>query len=340
MRFGEVTLDQADGAILAHSVPLAAGRFRKGMVLGAGDLAALAQAGVSRVTVARLEAGDVAEDAAAAALAAALVPDPAGAGLSVGAAFTGRVNLNATGPGIVEVDVEAIHRLNRSHPAITLATLPPWQRVTAQTLAGTVKIITYAVPGDALAEACAAARAAIRIRPVALPDAGLILTEVPGQEDKLSAKGKKAVEARLRALGMRLAGAEVVAHDSAAIADALVRLDGAMALILTGSATSDLHDTAPEGVRQAGGTVARFGMPVDPGNLLFVGRIGARPVIGLPGCARSPALNGADWVLERLACGLEVTDDDIAAMGVGGLLKEIPLRPQLREPRKGPDRQA
>jgi molybdenum cofactor cytidylyltransferase len=43
-------------------------------------------------------------------------------------------------------------------------------------------------------------------------------------------------------------------------------------------------------------------------------------------------LNGADWVLERLACGLTVGDAEIAAMGVGGLLKEIPLRPQLREP--------
>ena len=76
----------------------------------------------------------------------------------------------------------------------------------------------------------------------------------------------------------------------------------------------------------------RFGMPVDPGNLLFHGRLDDRPVIGLPGCARSPALNGADWILERYACGLMISDDDIAAMGVGGLLKEIPLRPQLREP--------
>ena len=37
------------------------------------------------------------------------------------------------------------------------------------------------------------------------------------------------------------------------------------------------------------------------------------------------------WVLDRLACGLDVTDDDIAAMGVGGLLKEIPMRGQPRE---------
>ena len=54
-------------------------------------------------------------------------------------------------------------------------------------------------------------------------------------------------------------------------------------------------------------------------------------MIGLPGCARSPALNGADWVLERVVCGVEVTSRDIAAMGVGGLLKESPARGRPRE---------
>lgn len=333
MFFGEVPVDQALGAILAHSEAAGGRVWKKGTVLTAADVAALAE-GLTHVTIARPDPGDVAEDAAAARLAAALVPDPAAQRLAVSTAFTGRVNLNAVGPGIVELDAAAVHRLNRIDPSITLATLPPWQRVTAGTLVGTVKIIAYAVPEAALQAACAAAKAALRIRPVVLPDAGLVLTEVAGQDPKLAAKGRRAMEARLRALGMRLAGVEVVAHDANAVAAALRRLPGAMALILTGSATSDLHDTAPQGLRAAGGRVERFGMPVDPGNLLFVGDLAGRPVIGLPGCARSPALNGADWVLERLACGVAVTSDDIAQMGVGGLLKEIPLRPQLREPKR------
>lgn len=331
MIFGAVPLDRALGAILAHSVPGAEGRLRKGRVLEQGDLDWLAGQGETAVTVARLEPGDLGEDEAAARLAAALVPDPVAAGLAVSAAFTGRVNLNATGPGIVEVDAGRVLALNRVDTAITLATLAPWTRVTAGMLVGTVKIIAYAVPGAAVARACAGLAGALRIRPVVLGSAGLVLTEVPGQDAKLAAKGRRVIEARLKALGMRLAGVEVVAHDEAAIAAALGRLPGEMALILTGSATSDLHDTAPQGLRQAGGVVERFGMPVDPGNLLFLGRLGPRPVIGLPGCARSPALNGADWVLERLACGLEVGGEEIAAMGVGGLLKEIPLRPQPRE---------
>ncbi|MFN4153598.1 MAG: molybdopterin-binding protein [Paracoccaceae bacterium] len=333
MIFAELPLDQAEGAVLAHSVMGAEARLRKGVVLGAGELAQLRAAGVSRVMVARLEPGDVDEDSAATRLAQALVPDPVTVGLGLTTAFTGRVNLNATGPGVVELDAAAIHALNAVDPSITLATLAPFTRVEAGTLAGTVKIISYGVREADLARACALARKAIRVRPVVLADASLILTEVPGLPEKLAVKGREAVEARLRALGMRLADCVTVGHDEAAIVAALGAATGAMVLILTGSATSDLYDTAPQALRRAGGQVARFGMPVDPGNLLFHGRIGTRPVIGLPGCARSPALNGADWVLERLACGLVLHDADVAAMGVGGLLKEIPIRPQPREAR-------
>lgn len=331
MEFGPVATDQAEGAILAHSVMLNGHRLRKGLVLGPADIANLRAAGIAQVIAARPGPDDVPEDTAAARLAAALVPDPLAAGLVRTDPFTGRVNLNAVGPGIVLLDAAAVHALNRIDPAITLATLAPFARVSAGTLVGTVKIITYAVPQKALAQAEAVAQQAIRVQPVIRRSAGLLMTDVPGQEDKLIAKGRRAIEARLRALGMDLAGVVTVPHDTDAMARALADLPGEMLLILTGSATSDLHDTAPQALRAAGGTVARFGMPVDPGNLLFHGSLGGRPVIGLPGCARSPALNGADWVLERLACGLALTDDDIAAMGVGGLLKEIPIRPQPRE---------
>lgn len=334
MRFGPVPPDQAEGAILAHSVALpGGGRLRKGLVLGRAEVAALAAAGLARVVVARPDPGDVAEDAAAARLAAALVPDPEAAGLAVSAAFTGRVNLNAARPGVLDFDPAAVHALNRVDPAITLATLAPLTRVTPGLLCGTVKIITYAVGGAALDRACTVARGGLRVRPVMRRTAGLILTGLGDEDAKLARKGRRAVEGRLAALGIELAGLTLVAHEEADIAEALARLPGEIALILTGTATSDLNDTAPNAVRSVGGQVARFGMPVDPGNLLFLGVQGGRPVIGLPGCVRSPALNGADWVLERIACGVEVGDDAIAAMGVGGLLKEIPIRPQPREPR-------
>ena len=335
MIFGLTPLDRALGAVLAHSVQTPGGKLAKGTRLGAAEITRLRAAGHDPVMAARLEPGDVGEDEAAARLAAALVPAIPD-GLRLTRPHTGRVNLVATAPGLLSFDPEAVHQLNRAHPSITLATLPPLARLAPGTLVATVKIIPYAAPAEALARAeQAAARARLTHLPVRAASAGLILTLSPEEGGKLAAKGREAVATRLRALGIALTETRRVPHEGTAIAEAILSIKGDLILILTGAATSDPEDVAPAALRAAGGTVARFGMPVDPGNLLFHGMFGARPVIGLPGCARSPALNGADWVLERLACGIEVTDDMVARMGVGGLLKEIPIRPAPREAKTG-----
>jgi molybdenum cofactor cytidylyltransferase len=196
-------------------------------------------------------------------------------------------------------------------------------------MVATVKIIAYGVESAQLDRACSAAQGALTLAPPVLARATLIETSIgtaPGP------KGHRVTAERLARLGVALAPPVIAPHDEDALARALAALppDQDLILILTASATSDLRDTAPEGLRRAGGTVTHFGMPVDPGNLLFLGTLNARPVIGLPGCARSPALNGADWVLERVICGHPPDAAAIRRMGVGGLLKDIPTRPRPR----------
>ncbi|PVA11698.1 molybdopterin biosynthesis protein [Pelagivirga sediminicola] len=327
MIFGPVPLAEAAGAILAHSVAVPGGRLRKGLLLEPEHLDQLRGAGLSEVTVARLEDGDVGEDDAARHLAEALADGAPG--IRLGAPGTGRVNLIADGPGVVQLDAAAIHAANGSDPMITIATVPDMQQMRRGGMIATVKIISYAVPEAAISAACAAARGAVRLAAPQLASASLIVTETAaGAGDK----GVAAIAARLEALQTDLADVIRVPHEPGAMAAALQRAPGDLVLILTASATSDSHDTGPAALRQAGGHVIRFGMPVDPGNLLFLGHLGPRPVIGLPGCARAPSLNGADWVLSRVICGIEVSAVDIAGMGVGGLLKEIPTRPM---PRRG-----
>ncbi len=322
-------LERAEGAVLAHSLDLPSGRLRKGQVLGPEEVAKIAGSGRAEVMAAVLEEGDLGEDAAAARLAAALVPDPVAAGLRIGRATTGRVNIHAEGAGVAEVDATRVRALNAVDPMITLATVPEWQRMEAGGMVATVKIISYAVPGAALEAACAAGAGALRMRGAQYRAAQLIQTRV--REGETGEKGQRAMKARLDRLGVALGPRQVIAHARAALAEAIAACEAEVVLILTGSATSDPEDVAPGALRDAGGTVTRFGMPVDPGNLLFFGQHRGRPVIGLPGCARSPALNGADWVLERLLCGVEVTPEDIAAMGLGGLLKEVSARGRPRE---------
>ncbi|SIS70943.1 molybdenum cofactor cytidylyltransferase [Roseivivax lentus] len=328
MKFGPLPLSEARGAILAHSVALPEGRLRKGSVIGTAELAALEAAGIPEVVAARLEPGDLGEDEAAARLARALVPEGE-TGLRIGRAATGRANIFAEGPGLARIDAARIGALNAVHPMITVATVPPYQRMAERGMVATVKIIAYGVPEEALARAAAAGAGALGFHAPVLSRAELIQTrtDIPVN----TAKGQAAIAERLSRLGVDLAPEHVVPHEIDALSAALAASEAEALFILTGSATSDLHDTAPEALRRAGGQVAHYGMPVDPGNLLFLGTLGAKPVVGLPGCARSPALNGADWVMERLLCGVPVTPADIAGMGVGGLLKEIPQRGRPRE---------
>ena len=328
MIFGPVPVAQAVGAVLAHSMPAASGRVQKGTVLSAAQVDDLAAHGHETLVVARLEPGDVDENTAAAALAGALVPDPEAQGLRISAAGAGRVNLYATGAGVVIVDADAVTALNGVDPMITLATVAPYHRVEAGTMVATIKVISYAVPRDHLSAACAQAAGALSVSAPRYGTATLIETQVG--DAPVSDKGRAALAGRLDRLGLALGPRVCVAHDTAALAGAISAAAGDVVFILTASATSDTHDVAPEGLRAAGGVVSVYGMPVDPGNLLFFGTLGTKPVIGLPGCARSPALNGADWVMERLICGVPLGQAEISAMGVGGLLKEIPTRPRPR----------
>src|SRR6185437_15712239 len=109
-------------------------------------------------------------------------------------------------------------------------------------------------------------------------------------------------------------------------------LDAGAELVLVAGASAivDRRDVIPAAIEQAGGTINHFGMPVDPGNLMLMGDIGGVTVLGLPGCARSPKVNGFDWVLQRLLAGLPAGPREIMRMGVGGLLADIPLRPLPR----------
>jgi molybdenum cofactor cytidylyltransferase len=332
MKFGEISVADAVGAILAHGVRAEKLVFKKGRRLSAEDVAALQAAGKMRVIAAQLEAGDVPEDAAAATIAQAI----AGENLVTSAAFTGRCNLFASVRGLAVIDTGRLDRLNLLDEAITIATLPGFSPVEPRQMVATVKIIPFAAPKEAV-ERCRAiaveAAKLVRVAPFLHKRVGLVQTKLAGTKASVLASTETTTGARIAAMGSELAEARVVDHDEAAVAAAigeLRQLGCDPILVLGASAIVDRRDVIPAAIVQRGGEVLHFGMPVDPGNLLLLGRIERTTVLGLPGCARSPKLNGFDWVLQRVLAGLEVTRTDIMRMGAGGLLAEIPSRPLPR----------
>ncbi|MDD9978199.1 MAG: molybdopterin-binding protein [Boseongicola sp.] len=330
MKFGDIAVANAEGAILAHSVAVENGRLRKGLVLGPAEIDRLKEFGMERVVAVQLEPDDVVEDKAAERIAKCLIAP----GLSAEPVSNGRVNIITQSPGLIRVDETTVHGLNRIDEGLSLATLPDLMKVDRGQLVATVKIIPYALPEAVLRAGEKSCQSSpIALKPFQGGSASLIMTRTPGFKDSLLEKGRSVVAERLSGIGYGLGETKIVKHEANAVADALAASKTDLTLILGASATSDRSDVAPAAVVQAGGRIERFGMPVDPGNLLFLGSIGNNPVVGLPGCARSPALNGVDWVLERLSAGVPITSNDIAAMGVGGLLKEMPGRPQPRRPK-------
>lgn len=332
MIFGEIPVDQAMGAILAHSVTYDAGVFKKGKVLSAADMEQLKAAGVTRVFAAKLGEDDVPEDEAAQILAMKIC----GANMTVQQPFTGRANLYAAHHGVAIIDTARVNALNRIHESLTLATLAPHGVVGERQMVATVKIIPFAVPRDVLNKALAIIGDSPLVKVAALKShrVGLVISQTLRSKPSLIQKSETAMRERVAALGSTLAEVIICDHSIDAVQAAISRLQTTSCnpiLVFGASAIVDRGDVVPASVVAAGGEVVHLGMPVDPGNLMMFGNVMGVPIIGVPSCARSPKVNGFDWVLERVLAGIKVSAQDIMDMGAGGLLAEISSRPSPRE---------
>ncbi|MDH7799468.1 MULTISPECIES: molybdopterin-binding protein [unclassified Beijerinckia] len=333
MKFGAIPVDKALGGIVAHAVRMDGLVLKKGETIGAAQIDALKAAGVSDIVVAQAETGDVGEDDAALRLAKTVAGDH----VTVEKPFTGRSNLFADKAGVLMIDTAAIDSINDIDESITVATLEPWRAVVQGEMIGTVKIIPFAVPETLLLKAITAAEEApVRVAAYRPMRIGVVSTILPGLKPATVAKTLRVMQERVAPAGATLVADLRVPHEPAPLAAAIdeVKHESDIIVVFGASAITDRRDVIPAALEAAGGRIEQLGMPVDPGNLLLVGDIDdngkRKPVLGAPGCARSPKENGFDWVLQRLLAGLDVKARDIRRMGAGGLLMEIVQRGQPR----------
>ena len=331
MIFGEFRCEEAEGVTLAHTLNLGERTLRKGRVLSGPDIALLTQAGIACVTGARMEDGDLDENAGAAAIAALLV----GPNCDTRAPYTGRCNVHASTRGVVLVDTARIDALNLLDEAVAVGTLPQHALARRGQVIATVKIIPFAVTRE-LVERCRAAAAGgplLRVAELRACRAALVMSELPGMKENVFRGTVTATRNRLEGLGSRLALVLRCPHERSAIVAQLKQALAAgcdMLLVAGATVTKDRLDVVPAAIVAAGGEIEHFGMPVEPGNMLLLAAVDGVPVINLPGCARSRRTNGLDWALQRLLAGLPLTRAEIMRMGVGGLIRS-PLEPEDEE---------
>ena len=332
MFFGSLALNKAENAILAHTLKVGKKTFKKGRKLSSEDLSLLSRENIETLICAKLESGDIFEDDAADRITSRII----GKNLRKGAASTGRTNIYADKKGLVSYDAKAVNRFNSINEAVTLGLVPSFQHVERGQMIGTLKIIPFAISGLVMTEIERFANvhpSLFNLTPYVKKTATLIQTRLTTTKASVIDSTAKVTTERLEMMDAVLIKEGRCKHSENELSSELCKAITAkpdIILIAGASAIVDRRDIIPSAIQSVGGEIIHFGMPVDPGNLILIASLKGTPVVGIPGCARSPKLNGFDWVLWRLMAGLEVRGEDIMNMGGGGLLKDIPSRPLPR----------
>jgi len=306
--------------------------LKKGHLLTKDDIRSFIAEGITELIVARLEPNDISENEAASTITKIL----AGENIKTSNAFTGRCNLISNANGLLLFDREKINKINLIDESVTIATSVEYSITTNRQLVATIKIIPFAIPKTILESVIKSIgkEPLISVAPFKNKTFGLIMTSLPGMKESVLDKTAEVVTTRINQFDGKIKNEIRCQHTEPDVINAINAMQKnncEIILIFGASAVVDRADILPAAVTKAGGHVEHFGMPVDPGNLLFIGSIGKISIVGMPGCARSPKLNGFDWVLWRLIADVPINRRDIMLMGSGGLLNEISERGQLRQ---------
>jgi molybdenum cofactor cytidylyltransferase len=329
MKFGPLPVEQSEGKILAHNIAGPNGRraFRKGKLLSAKDINELLHEGYKSIYVAEIMANDVDENEAACKVAEIAM----GGGLKIKGPSAGRVNLAATYRGVLQVDAVRLARINECE-GITFATLRSYSVVQAEHTVATIKIIPYGLPApilDQVAKEVNTDSPIIEVKELIKRRVGVVFSGLPPAHDYVFKTFEPPLRQRIEGYGSNILCIDYVPlegeKDETDLAATLMRQikQGAEIIVLASeTSTMDRNDIVPRAVEKAKGQVVSVGAPVDPGNLLLLAYINEIPILGAPGCARSPKKNIIDWVLPALLAGEHLTKTDIAALGYGGLIED------------------
>ena len=333
MFFGFLNTKDSEGAILAHSTRLEGLYISKGTKLNKEHIKNLKSKGIKRIICARLDDCDVDENAAAKFLSEKIHHNS----IRFSEASTGRVNIISNTNGLIRYNKNKIVKFNLVDEGVTLALLKQNTLVKKGQLIGTLKIIPYSIHIDVLNiinNKVYGKKPLIIIKPIRKKQFFLIQTKLSGTKDSVIESTKKATLKRIQDLNCNLIGSSTCNHEKESIEEKLKDSLGVSAdiiLISCASAVSDRRDILPSSIINSGGHIDHFGLPVDPGNLLLLGCIGNIQIVCLPGCARSPSLNGFDFIIRMLLADIKISNKEIAELSVGGLLKEVKPRPLPRK---------
>jgi molybdenum cofactor cytidylyltransferase len=289
-------------------------------VLTEEDIRLLQAARLDQVWVAEPGSDEVGEDEVAMEVAARIGSGSVEVRPDVG----GRANLLAGRDCCVLVNDSLLRRINAS-AAVVVATVPNFSHAKLGQRIATVKSAPFAAPQrevERVLELLGHSGPLVQARPLSNgPVAVLYCDPMTGARAKQLFE--RIVRARLERLGVRAGCALAVREQEFSVArglEHLLRVRPVVVLVASTTAPATPDDVVGGALRQIGGAVERFMAPVEPGNLLLLAYKQATPIVSAPGCFRSLKPNVIDLLLPPLLAGYRVSAEEVAGLGLGGLV--------------------
>lgn len=330
MRLSKIRVEDAVGRTLSHDLTkIVPGEFKgvafkKGHCLAADDIPELLRMGRDTIYVLELEPDEIHEDDAGIRLGRAA----AGAGVTCSEPRESRVNLFASRPGLLKVNVAALEAIN-DIPGVVLSTLPNNTPVPAGDLLAGTKVIPLAVKESVIrvAEQIAASQGeVVRVVEYRSLSVGIIVTGNEVYHRRIRDRFGPVLRHKVESLGSRVLDLQYAPDDPERIAQLIGGMiaAGAQLVLVSGGMSVDPDDVTPQGIALCGASVEMYGVPVLPGAMFLLAYKGEIPVIGMPACGMYFRTTVLDLVLPRLLAGERLTRKDIVALGHGGLCRVCP----------------
>jgi hypothetical protein len=320
----KIKIEDAIGTVLGHDVTqiipgqFKGPKFKRGHLIREEDIPEFLKIGKEHVYVMDVKAGVIHEDDAALRLGKAF----SGKNIKISGPSEGKVTFHSKINGLLKINLPLLHRINLSRNII-LSTLHRYTPCFPGMAVGATRIISLTAPErqiEKMENWREKYGPAIEILPYRMLNVGVVVTGNEFFHGRTEDRFNDRVGKKIVGFGSRVAKKLVVPDDIRQISNALSKLeDEPVDLILvTGGLSVDPDDVTRAGIKKAGTRIIFYGTPILPGAMFLYGKLGEKPVLGLPACVFYHNATLFDIIFPRILAGEVLNRREISLLGHGG----------------------
>lgn len=235
----------------------------------------------------------------------------------------GKIELIAAEDGLLKIDIEKLSKINSLGEVMIATRHKNFSVKKGDKLAGT-RIIPLVIEKEKMDKVIKVAgdKPLMKILPFKHKKAGIVTTGNEVFYGRIKDTFGPVIKKKLEEYDVEVLGQKILNDDPNLISQAIKDFinEGAELIICTGGMSVDPDDTTPTAIQNTGAEIVSYGAPVLPGAMFLLAYYNnSLPILGLPGCVMYSKRTIFDLILPRVMADDEITLEDIADYGHGGL---------------------